>query len=82
MSKKEKLREKILSGKHDKNIDFDDLCAFAQQVGFSKRTGGKHGTIFYKDGIPDILNLQPRADGKAKTYQVRQVREIVLAYNL
>ena len=82
MSRKQKLREKILSAEHDTNIDFEELCTFAQQVGFSKRTGGKHGAIFYKDGIPDILNLQPRGDGKAKPYQVRQVRETVLAYKL
>jgi hypothetical protein len=82
MSKKDKLREKILSGEHDKGIDFEDLCGFAQHVGFKQRTGGKHGAIFYKAGIPAILNLQPRKDGAAKPYQVKQVREIVLFYRL
>ena len=32
-------------------------------------------------GIPEILNLQPKL-GKAKVYQVRQVRNIILKYKL
>lgn len=76
------LRERILSAQHDKDIEFDDLCTFAQQVGFQRRTGGKHGAIFYKKEIPFILNLQPRKDGSSKPYQVKQVRDIVLFYKL
>jgi len=37
--------------------------------------------IFYKEGIEEILNLQP--DGaKAKPYQVKQVRGVILKYKL
>jgi hypothetical protein len=32
-------------------------------------------------GIEEIINLQPRG-GKAKVYQVRQVRGIILRYDL
>jgi predicted RNase H-like HicB family nuclease len=35
-----------------------------------------------RDGITEILNLQPRADRTAKPYQVRQVRDIILRYRL
>ena len=39
-------------------------------------------TIFFsKDGIPEIINLQP-AGAKAKPYQVKQVRGIIVGYKL
>jgi hypothetical protein len=31
---------------------------------------------------PEIINLQPRADGTAKPYQVRQVRNVLLSWDL
>lgn len=34
MSKAEKLATKILSGKSDKNFDFDDLCYVLVRAGF------------------------------------------------
>lgn len=33
-------------------------------------------------GIIEIMNLQPLPDGKAKSYQVKQVRSIILKYKL
>lgn len=44
MSKKSKLREKILSGE-PKNIDFTELCTFLQQAGFDLRQKGSHRTF-------------------------------------
>ena len=46
-------------------------------LGFDERRRGSH-RIFTKQGIPEIINLQPRADRTAKPYQVRQVRNVVL----
>lgn len=37
-------------------------------------------TTNFKEGIDEIINLQPLRDGKAKAYQVRQVRTIILKY--
>ncbi len=49
-------------------------------LGFNCRIKGSHH-IFYKDGIDEIINLQP--DGsKAKPYQVKQVRTIIINYKL
>ena len=33
-------------------------------------------------GVAEIINLQPRSDRGAKTYQVRQVRAIIVRYRL
>ena len=37
--------------------------------------------IFYCEGVEEILNLQPRG-ASAKTYQVKQVRDVILRYKL
>ena len=49
-------------------------------LGFDERIRGSHH-IFTKDGIDEILNLQPKGN-KAKLYQVKQVRNVILNYRL
>jgi len=51
-----------------------------RHLGFDERIRGSHH-IFTKEGIGEILNLQPK-DGKAKPYQVKQVRGVILRYKL
>jgi len=76
-----KVLNKVLTGLSDKNIRFQDLKKFLNNFGFSERIKGDHH-IFYKEGIDEIINLQPLRDGKAKAYQVRQVRGIIFKYKL
>jgi len=80
MGQFEKLLIKVLSGSKDKDIDFNDLCKVLQTLGFQLRIKGSHH-IFHKENIEDILNIQPMGS-KAKPYQVKQVRQIVLKYKL
>jgi len=75
-----KLRDRILNGASDANIEFKSLCELLEQLGFSKRTKGDH-YIFVKSGVEEIVNLQP-AGSKAKPYQVRQVRNLIIKYHL
>lgn len=44
------------------------------------RIKGSHH-IFYKEDVEEIINLQPQ-NNKAKPYQVKQVREILINYKL
>ena len=82
MAKRDKLKEKLLSGKSDNNFTVDELCTLLSHLGFTERKGkGSHRT-FYRDGIEEIINLQPVRGGKAKPYQVRQIRQIVIGYSL
>ena len=74
-----KILEKVLSGLSDRNIRFRDLSKLLSDFRFIERIKGGHH-IFFKDGIEEILNLQPLKDGKAKAYQVKQVRTIILKY--
>lgn len=80
MSKKQRLFRQILGGQADANISFDGLCRLLTDLGFRDRTKGSH-RIFVKDGVEEIINLQPRG-GKAKPYQVKQVRALILKYKL
>ena len=80
MGKYEKLLFKILQGRSDSNIDFSDLRRLLEIFGFKERIKGSHH-IFSKGGVDEILNLQ-ESQGKAKPYQVKQVRNLILKYRL
>jgi len=45
-----------------------------------ERIRGSHH-IFTKEGVEEILNLQPKGR-QAKPYQVKQVRGVILKYRL
>jgi predicted RNA binding protein YcfA (HicA-like mRNA interferase family) len=76
-----KLLAKILSGSSSQNVSFDELVSLLQHLGFALRINGSHH-IFSRDGVVEILNLQPRNDRTAKPYQVRQVRNVIIRYKL
>ncbi|MEM1096000.1 MAG: type II toxin-antitoxin system HicA family toxin [Bacteroidota bacterium] len=80
MGKYEKLAQRILLGGSDANIKFDDLCQLLIRLGFELRVKGSHH-VFRKQGIAEKVNLQKQGN-KAKVYQVRQVRSIILKYRL
>jgi hypothetical protein len=80
MSKQSKFLEKILGGKADKNIAFQDLRNLLKRLEFIERVKGDH-YIFSNDEVEEILNLQPRGS-KAKAYQVKQVRNVIVKYGM
>lgn len=51
-----------------------------RELGFDERIRGSHH-IFTREGVEEILNLQPKGS-KAKPYQVKQVRRVILKYRL
>ena len=80
MAKLEKIRDKILRGTSDANIDFEDLRQLLNSLEFYERIRGSHH-IYTKSGVIEIINLQPKGS-KAKPYQVKQVRNLILKYKL
>ena len=80
MGKFEKLYEHILMRISDANVPFETFCGLLKRLGFHERIKGGHH-IFTKDGVEEILNLQPK-NGKGKPYQVKQVREVILKYHI
>jgi hypothetical protein len=80
MGKYSKLRQRILAGGADANVEFSSLCQLLVRLGFDQRVKGSHH-IFTREGVDEILNLQPKGN-KAKSYQVNQVRSILIRYRL
>ena len=80
MTQIQKLIAKILSGTNDKNIRFSELCNVLIKMEFQQRIKGDHH-IFYKKGIEEIINIQPKKK-MAKPYQVKQIRKLILDYKL
>jgi len=80
MSEHEKIYEHILLRRSDANVAFAGLCGLLKRLGFEERIKGDHH-IFTRSHVEEILNLQPK-NGKGKPYQVKQVRRVILKYNL
>jgi hypothetical protein len=80
VAKYDKLLDCILRGASDANIAFEDLRRLLKRLGFAERIRGDHH-IFSKDGVEEILNLQPKG-AQAKAYQVKQVRGVIVKYRL
>ena len=75
-----KLLTRILGGLSDANIGFDELRGLLKTYDFVERIKGSHH-IFVREGVSELINLQ-RDGNKAKPYQVKQVRMIIVKYRL
>jgi hypothetical protein len=80
MGRNDRTLEQVLRGTADRSIGFRDLQRLLLWLGFRERVRGGHH-IFTKDGVEEILNLQPRGT-QAKPYQVRQARDVIVRYKL
>jgi predicted RNA binding protein YcfA (HicA-like mRNA interferase family) len=76
----EKTLFQVLRGTSDANVRFGDLRKLLEGLGFDERIKGSHH-IFTRVDVDEILNLQPKGS-KAKAYQVKQVRNVILNYRL
>ena len=80
MTQHDKVLSQILRGTSDANVPFDRLCQLLTHLGFAERVRGSHH-IFTRTEVVEILNLQAKG-GKAKPYQVKQVRQVILKHRL
>ena len=78
--KDDKLIRKITGGTSDANIAFIDIKKLLIQMGFEVRIKGSHH-VFRKNGVRELINLQQDGN-KAKPYQVKQVRDLIIKYKL
>jgi hypothetical protein len=81
VTRHDKLLDQILAGHSDHNIGFTALRNLLFTLSFRERVRGDHH-IFTREGVIEILNLQPLPGGNAKGYQVRQVRNVIVRYKL
>jgi len=76
-----KVYDAVMSGKSDHNIKYTEFQALILELGFVfQRQRGSH-TMYYHSGINAFMNIQ-KDGNKAKAYQVEQLRNIILKYNL
>ena len=80
MAKSDALLSRVLRGTSDANISFAQLRRLLRGLGFEERIRGDHH-IFTRTDVEEILNLQPKGS-KAKPYQVKQVRGVIVKYRL
>jgi len=73
-----KTLEKLMSGQADAGIGYDDLCHLLKRLGYTAKPSGSHN-VFRKAGC-QLINVQ-NSGGKAKSYQVAQIREILSTDN-
>src|SRR5687767_12268841 len=82
MSRWRKSLSRLLEQQRLQAFHFDELCALLPRIGFHRvRTSGSHH-VFARNGVSEIVNIQPRRDGTAKPYQLRQIRILILRYGL
>lgn len=80
MRPRSRLLQRILSGRSDANIRFDDLLVLLRRLGFEERIRGSHH-IFTRSDLDEVVNVQPQGS-QVKPYQVRQIRQLILKYEL
>ena len=80
MASAKRVLERILRGDSDTDIRFSAMRNLLSKIGFEERIRGSHH-IFFRHGIEEIINLQPKGS-KCKPYQVKQVRQIIVKYKL
>ncbi len=75
-----KIYNRIMLVQNDHNIKFKDIKTLLEQLGFECRIKGDHH-IYFKRDIDEIINIQP-IKNMAKSYQIKQIRNIIIKYNL
>ena len=80
MKKSQKTLNQIVHERSYKSIRFDNLRKLLNALGFKERIKGSHH-IWTRPDIIEIINIQAQGS-MAKPYQVRQVRTIILKYQL
>ena len=78
MGRHDKFLAQLLGGRA--NVGFEAVCALLRRLGFQERTRVSHH-VFRWAGVEELINLQRDGD-KAKVYQVRQVRAVLVRYGL
>ena len=69
------FEEDLFSGNRDANLRFSRMRTYLARLGFLETIHGSHH-LFYFQGLKRPLNLQNEG-GRCKSYQVRQVRNVL-----
>jgi predicted RNA binding protein YcfA (HicA-like mRNA interferase family) len=64
------------------NLSFAELCHLADAHGFAWVHGEGSHRVYGRDDVREVLVVQPGANSKAKSYQVKQLLRLIEKYNL
>ena len=75
----DKILKSIMSGTQDQNIKFRDLQRVLDALGFDHKENNGDHFLYNYPGIKELINIQPdkKDHSKAKSYQVKQVRNFL-----
>lgn len=80
MARRRKLLLKAMN--NPQGLRFGEFTALIEAFGFKlDRQRGSH-RLFVREDVRELVNVQPRADGKAKQAQVRDVLDLVQRHAL
>jgi len=82
MSRKDKRRQKVMSGRQDTNVSIAELTGVLRDLGFEKVSQAGSHQKWAREGVPEFAEIQEARGGKAKPYQVAQVRKLIESYGL
>ncbi len=82
MSRKDKRRQKVMSGRQDTNVSIAELTGVLRDLGFEKVSQAGSHQKWAREGVPEFAEVQEAKGGKAKPYQVAQVRNLIESYEL
>jgi predicted RNA binding protein YcfA (HicA-like mRNA interferase family) len=77
----QKTKAAILDPNKDYGHRFADVVNFLQASGWVLRAKGGHH-ILKRPGLAVLINLQPESNRKAKAYQIRQLRRVLVQFGL
>ena len=77
----QKIYNDVVSGKSDNNINFNDFRNLIVDLGFHFINQNGSHIQYYHKGINERMTIQNNKS-KAKSYQVRQLRNIIAKYGL
>ena len=81
MSQRQKFLAQLMAVSPSATLDFGALVNLLLFLGFKQRIKGSHH-IFTRSGVKEIINIQPAVGDTVKSYQAKQIRELIRSYNL
>ncbi len=72
----------MVSGRQDANMSIAELTGVLRDLGFERVSQVGSHQKWAREDVPEFAEIQEAKGGKAKSYQVAQVRNLIESYRL
>lgn len=72
----------MVSGRQDANVSIAELTGVLRDLGFDRVSQVGSHQKWAREDVPEFAEIQEAKGGKAKPYQVAQVRNLIESYKL